>query len=173
MRARHRPLKIAAAAAALTTASLPLWASPAGAGGSPDESHTTVKTVTVGGVACEVRLSSARFGDFVQGFTQVITTADPCATQRISVGVQFETPHGDTAGAAGDTESSITCPGATTSGGEGETTTPNPSAETLLDVEIEADIYFQPTDATSGQAPPTVVPESTTPEQPAETTSGG
>jgi type IV pilus assembly protein PilO len=79
----------------------------------------------------------------------------------------------DTAGAAGDTESSITCPAATTSGGEGETTTPNPSAETLLDVEIEADIYFQPTDATSGQAPPTVVPESTTPEQPAETTSGG
>jgi hypothetical protein len=74
MRARHRPLKVAAAAAALTAASLPLWAS----------------------------LSSARFGDFVQGFTQVVTTAAPCATRRISVGVEFETPHGDTAGAAAD-----------------------------------------------------------------------
>jgi hypothetical protein len=61
-----------------------------------------VKTVTVNGVACQVRLSSARFGDFVQGFTQVITTADPCATRRINVGVEFETPHGDTAGAATD-----------------------------------------------------------------------
>jgi type IV pilus assembly protein PilO len=80
---------------------------------------------------------------------------------------------GDTAGTAGDTESSITCPTATTTEGEGEVTTLNPSAETLLDVEIEADIYFQPTDATSGEAPPTVVPETTTPEQPAETTSGG
>ena len=79
----------------------------------------------------------------------------------------------DTAGAAGATESSITCPAATTSEGGGETTTPNPFAETLLDVEIVADIYFQPTDATSGEAPATVVPESTTPEQPAETTSGG
>jgi hypothetical protein len=107
MRARHRPLKVAAAAAALTAASLPLWASPAGAGGSPDESHATVKTVTVNGVACEVRLSSARFGDFVQGFTQVITAADPCATQRISVGVEFETPHGDTAGAATDGSGSL------------------------------------------------------------------
>jgi hypothetical protein len=102
MRARHRPLKVVAAAAALTAASLPLWAAPAGAGGSPDESHTSLKTVTVNGVACEVRLSSARFGDFVQGFTQVITTASACATQRISVGVEFETPHGDTAGAAAD-----------------------------------------------------------------------
>jgi type IV pilus assembly protein PilO len=78
----------------------------------------------------------------------------------------------DTAGAAGDTETSITCPAAPTQG-EGEVTTLNPSAETLVDVEIEANIYFQPTDATSGQAPPTVVPETTTPEQPAETTSGG
>ena len=102
MRARHRPLKVAAAAAALTAASLPLWASPAGAGSSPDESHTTVQTVTVNGVACQVRLSSDRFGDHVDAFTQVITTAAPCATQRISVGVEFLTPHGDTAGAATD-----------------------------------------------------------------------
>ena len=102
MRARHRPLKVAAATAALSAASLPLWASTAGAGGSPDESHTTVKTVTVSGVACQVRLSSDRFGEHVDGFTQVITTAAPCATQRINVGVQFKTPHGDTAGAATD-----------------------------------------------------------------------
>ena len=102
MRTRSRPVKIAAAAAAMTAASLPLWASPAGAGDSPDESHTTVKTVTVNGVACQVRLSSDRFGDHVDGFTQVITAADPCATQRINVGVEFTTPHGDTAGAATD-----------------------------------------------------------------------
>jgi type IV pilus assembly protein PilO len=55
-----------------------------------------------------------------------------------------------------------------------ETTTSNPSVEALLDVEIQADVYYQPTDATSGEVPPTVVPETTTPEQPAEeTTSGG
>jgi type IV pilus assembly protein PilO len=55
----------------------------------------------------------------------------------------------------------------------GETTTSNPSVETLLDVEITADVYYQPTDATSGEVPPTVVPETTTPVQPEETTSGG
>jgi type IV pilus assembly protein PilO len=54
-----------------------------------------------------------------------------------------------------------------------ETTTTTPTAESLLDVEIQANIYYQPTDATSGQVPPTVVPETTTPEQPEETTSGG
>jgi type IV pilus assembly protein PilO len=54
-----------------------------------------------------------------------------------------------------------------------ETTTSNPSVESLLDVEIQADVYSQPTDATSGGVPPTVVPETTAPEQPEETTSGG
>jgi type IV pilus assembly protein PilO len=58
-------------------------------------------------------------------------------------------------------------------GGVDENTTPNPSVDALLVVEIKANVYYQPTDATSGGAPPTVVPESTTPEQPAETTSGG
>ena len=58
-------------------------------------------------------------------------------------------------------------------GGVDENTTPNPSVGALLVVEIKANVYYQPTDATSGGAPPTVVPESTTPEQPAETTSGG
>jgi type IV pilus assembly protein PilO len=54
-----------------------------------------------------------------------------------------------------------------------ETTTSNQSVETLLDVEIQAEVYYPPTDATSGEVPPTVVPETTTPEQPEETTSGG
>jgi len=54
-----------------------------------------------------------------------------------------------------------------------ETTTSNPSVESLLDVEIQAHVYYQPTDATSGEVPPTVVPETTAPEQPEETTSGG
>jgi type IV pilus assembly protein PilO len=54
-----------------------------------------------------------------------------------------------------------------------ETTASNASVETLLDVEIQADVYYQPTDATSGEVPPTVVPETTSPEQPEETTSGG
>ena len=99
MRARRRPLEVAAA---LTAASLPLWASPAGAGDSPDEFHTTVKTVMVNGVACQVRLTSDRFRDHVDGFTLVITDAAACATQRINVGVEFTTPHGDTAFAATD-----------------------------------------------------------------------
>ena len=55
----------------------------------------------------------------------------------------------------------------------GESTTSNSSVERLLEVEITADVYYQPTDATSGEVPPTVVPETTTPEQPEETTSGG
>jgi type IV pilus assembly protein PilO len=77
----------------------------------------------------------------------------------------------DTGGAAGGTENNVTCPALPTGGAE-ETTTLNPSAQTLLDVEVKANIYYQPTDATSGGAPPTVVPETTTP-QPQETTSGG
>ena len=61
----------------------------------------------------------------------------------------------------------------THAGTDGEGTTLNPSVETLLDVEIQADIYYQPTAATSGQVPPTVVPETTTPEQTTEETTGG
>ncbi len=56
---------------------------------------------------------------------------------------------------------------------EGEATTLDGSVEAQLLVETKANIYFQPTDATSGEVPPTVVPETTTPEQPAETTNGG
>jgi type IV pilus assembly protein PilO len=61
----------------------------------------------------------------------------------------------------------------TRGGADNEATTLNPSVETLLDVEIQADVYYQPTDATSGEVPPTVVPETTSPEQTQETTSGG
>jgi type IV pilus assembly protein PilO len=54
-----------------------------------------------------------------------------------------------------------------------EASTLNSSMEARLVVEIKADVYYQPTDATSGEVPPTVVPETTTPQQPEETTSGG
>jgi type IV pilus assembly protein PilO len=54
-----------------------------------------------------------------------------------------------------------------------EATALNSSVESRLLVEIQADVYYQPTDATSGEVPPTVVPETTSPEQPQETTSGG
>jgi type IV pilus assembly protein PilO len=54
-----------------------------------------------------------------------------------------------------------------------ETTTLNSSVEALLLVEIKANIYFQPTDTNSGETPPTIVPETTAPEQPEETRSGG
>ena len=82
--------------------------------------------------------------------------------------VTYCRPEADT----GETENAPTCPSLPT-GDAGEVTTVSPSVETVLDVEIEADIYYQPTDATSGEVPPTVVPETTTPEQPEETTSGG
>jgi hypothetical protein len=54
-----------------------------------------------------------------------------------------------------------------------EATASNPSVEARLLIEIQADVYYQPTDATSGEVPPTVVPETTIPEQPEETISGG
>jgi type IV pilus assembly protein PilO len=82
--------------------------------------------------------------------------------------VTYCRPEADT----GESENAPTCPSLPTEDA-GELTTPNPSVETILDVEIEANIYYQPTDATSGEVPPTVVPETTTPEQPEETTSGG
>lgn len=73
----------------------------------------------------------------------------------------------------GQSENAPTCPSLPTGDVGEETTTLDPSVETVLAVEIAADIYYQPTDATSGEVPPTVVPETTTPEQPEETTSGG
>ena len=53
-----------------------------------------------------------------------------------------------------------------------ETTTLDPSAEVLLSVQINAEVYFQPTSATSGESTTTVT-ETTIPEQPTETTGGG
>jgi hypothetical protein len=102
MRARSRPLTIAAATAAVTAASLPLWASTAAAGDSPDESHQSVKTVSVNGVDCQVGLYSARFGTSVQAQTRVLTTAEQCQTFRVSVAAIFRTAHGDTVSAASD-----------------------------------------------------------------------
>ena len=53
-----------------------------------------------------------------------------------------------------------------------EATSLDTSVEALLLVEIRADIYYQPTDAATGDSTTTVT-ETTTPEQPEETTSGG
>ncbi len=53
-----------------------------------------------------------------------------------------------------------------------ESTALDTSVEALLLVEIQADIYYQPTDAATGDSTTTVT-ETTTPEQPEETTSGG
>jgi hypothetical protein len=89
MRARPRPLAAAAIAAAVSAASLPLWASTASAGSEPDESQQSVRTVNVGGVDCQVRLVSYRYGSGVYGSTEVITTADQCRTQQVYVNVEF------------------------------------------------------------------------------------
>ena len=100
MRARPRPLAIAAAAAAVTAASLPLWASTAGAGGELDEQNQSTRTVTVNGVACQVRLYSQRYLTDVYASTEVITTADQCRTNQVNVVAVFTTEHGDTVSAA-------------------------------------------------------------------------
>ena len=104
MRARSRPLAMAAAAAAVTAASLPLWASTAGAGGTPDEQHQSTKTVNVDGVDCQIVLYAERYIDMVYASTDVITTADQCQAIRVGVSAVFTTPHGDTASAAATIE---------------------------------------------------------------------
>jgi type IV pilus assembly protein PilO len=53
-----------------------------------------------------------------------------------------------------------------------ESTTLNPAVEAPLDVEVQADIYFQPVDVPSG-AESTAPQETTTPSPPAEGTGGG
>ena len=58
-------------------------------------------------------------------------------------------------------------------GVEEEATTLNPSVEAGLLVELQAELYYQPTGATEGVAPPTIVPETTTPAETPEATSGG
>ncbi len=99
MRSRHRPV---VAAAALAVASVPLWPSAAGAGQEFDEFHESIRTVDVGGTACQVKLTSYRYLDGVFGQTEVITTADPCRTNQVFAGVEFVTEHGDTATASSD-----------------------------------------------------------------------
>jgi type IV pilus assembly protein PilO len=56
----------------------------------------------------------------------------------------------------------------------GETTTLNPAVETLLSVELQADVYFQPEGVPSGAETTAPTPqETTTPSPPAEGTGGG
>ena len=104
MRARPRPLAMAATAAALTAASIPLWASTAGAGGTPDEQHQSTKTVNVNGVDCQVVLYAERYIDMVYASTDVITTAEQCSAIRVGVSAVFTTPSGDTVSAAASRE---------------------------------------------------------------------
>ena len=57
---------------------------------------------------------------------------------------------------------------------EGETTTLNPTVETRLWVEVQADVYFQPEGVPSGAETTAPTPqETTTPSPPAEGTGGG
>src|SRR5215217_1400100 len=72
MRARSRPV---VAVAAVAAASIPLWASAAGAGESYDEFNHTKKTVTVSGVACEIAITSYRQGTTVYASTYMQTPA--------------------------------------------------------------------------------------------------
>jgi type IV pilus assembly protein PilO len=61
-----------------------------------------------------------------------------------------------------------------TSEASGETTTLVPGVETLLSVELQADVYFQPEDVPSGAETTAPTPqETTTPSPPAEGTGGG
>jgi hypothetical protein len=107
MRARPRPLAAAAIAAAVSVASVPLWASTASAGSPPDEFNQSIRTVDVGGVDCQVRLVSSRYGSGVYGSTEVITTADQCRTQALFVNVEFRSVSGDTVSASSDDEGPV------------------------------------------------------------------
>ena len=60
------------------------------------------------------------------------------------------------------------------SGTTNETTTLNPAVEARLSVEVQADVYFQPTGVPSGAQTTAPTPqETTTPSPPAEETGGG
>ena len=60
------------------------------------------------------------------------------------------------------------------SGTTDETTTLNPAVEARLSVEVQADVYFQPTGVPSGAQTTAPIPqETTTPSPPAEVTGGG
>ena len=65
----------------------------------------------------------------------------------------------------------VTCPAEEAAAGE---TTTIAEVEQLLQVEIEAEVYFQPSDVPAGQAPTAPAPPETTTEQaPPEETTGG
>jgi hypothetical protein len=99
MHARLRPLAMAAAAAAVTAASLPLWASTASAGEDPDEQLQGTRTVNVNGVNCQIQLYSQRYVSDVFATTAVVTTADQCRTDQVNASVTFRTQQGDTVSA--------------------------------------------------------------------------
>jgi hypothetical protein len=94
---RTRPRLLAAAAiAAVSAASLPLWASAAGAGEDPDEQVQGTRTVNVNGVDCQIQLYAQRYVQGVYATTSVVTQADACRTDQVNVSVVFRTPSGDT-----------------------------------------------------------------------------
>jgi hypothetical protein len=92
MRARCRPL----AAAVVAAASVPLWASPAGAGESYDEFNHTETTVGVGATSCDINVTSYRQGTRVYASTYMQTPSAGCATNRVVATLRFVTEHGDT-----------------------------------------------------------------------------
>jgi type IV pilus assembly protein PilO len=73
-------------------------------------------------------------------------------------------------GTEGGTEGGAECPDV---GGETGETTTIVEIEEVLDVEIEAEVYYQPSDVPAGTAPTAPTPpETTTPTAPEETTGG-
>jgi type IV pilus assembly protein PilO len=58
-------------------------------------------------------------------------------------------------------------------GGETEETTTIEEIEQVLDVQIEAEVYFQPSDVPAGTAPTAPAAPETTPQTPGEETTGG
>jgi len=95
---------MAVTAAAVTAASLPLWASTAGAGGTPDEQFQSTKTVNVDGVDCQIVIYAERYIDMVYASTDVITAAEQCSAIRVGVSAEFTTPSGDPVSAAATRE---------------------------------------------------------------------
>jgi hypothetical protein len=90
---RARPL---ATGAALAGVSVALWAAPAGAGETYDEFNHREEVVSVGGVDCEINMTSYRQGTTVYASTWMQTEDAACATDRVFSTLQFTTAHGDT-----------------------------------------------------------------------------
>jgi type IV pilus assembly protein PilO len=78
----------------------------------------------------------------------------------------------DPLGAAELEDVAVSCP-EEAEAGEGQTTTTIEGIEQVLEVEIEAEVYFQPSEVPAGAAPTAPAPpETTTPTAPEETTGG-